>query len=254
MREYAEQYLVLTGNFGSGKSDIALNTAIAAADAGQKVLLVDLDMINPYFRSSERRDLLAAHGVDFIYPDLAFADVEMLTVPPEVYGAFAGGRDLVIFDVGGDAGGALALGQFRPFFGRIPADKLAVRAVINPRRPLCEDAEHVLALLAKMQMSSRLKIDGLINNGNMQRESSAEDLLLGYEVLREVAEDTGLPVVQTWGLPQVLADFAAIAGEQQLDAKYIGEMRELTVFMNRDWESLLNGGLSRILAPDLKSL
>jgi hypothetical protein len=254
MQQHPEQYLVLTGNFGSGKSDIALNTAIKAADAGKKVLLVDLDMINPYFRSSERRDLLAAHGVEFIYPDLAFADVEMLTVPPEVYGAFAGGRDLVIFDVGGDANGALALGQFRPFFSRIPAAQLAVRAVINPRRPLCEDAEHVLALLAKMQMSSRLKIDGLINNGNMQRESSAEDLLLGYQVLKEVAEETGLPVVQTWGLPQVLAEFTALAAEQQLDEQFIGEKCELTVYMHRDWESLLSGGLSRILAPDLKSL
>ena len=249
-----EQYLVLTGNFGSGKSDIALNTAVSAAKAGQKVLLVDLDMINPYFRSSERRDLLAANGVEFIYPDLAFADVEMLTVPPQVYSAFTGGRDLVIFDVGGDANGALALGQFRPYFNRIPAEQLSVRAVINPRRPLCEDAEHVLALLAKMQMSSRLKIDGLINNGNMQKESSAEDLLLGYQVLRDVAEQTGLPVVQTWGLSQVLADFAALAKEQQLDAKYIGEMQELTVYMHRDWDGLLNGGLSRILAPELKSL
>ena len=48
---------VLIGNFGSGKTELSLNFAIQAAKTGSSVL-VDLDVINPYFRSAERRDCL----------------------------------------------------------------------------------------------------------------------------------------------------------------------------------------------------
>ena len=58
--------LVLVGNYGSGKTEISLNLALKLARRGEKVTLVDLDIVNPYFRSRERRDLLESAGIRLI--------------------------------------------------------------------------------------------------------------------------------------------------------------------------------------------
>ena len=45
---------VLIGNYGSGKSELALNFAMQAAARGERTELIDLDMVNTYFRLTER--------------------------------------------------------------------------------------------------------------------------------------------------------------------------------------------------------
>ena len=45
---------VLIGNYGSGKSELALNFAMQAAARGERTELLDLDMVNTYFRLTER--------------------------------------------------------------------------------------------------------------------------------------------------------------------------------------------------------
>ena len=49
---------VMIGNYGSGKSELALNFAFKAAETG-KTELIDLDLVNTYFRLTER-------GIEFI--------------------------------------------------------------------------------------------------------------------------------------------------------------------------------------------
>ena len=46
------KYLVLTGNYGSGKTELALNLALRFSEQ-YRTTLVDLDIVNPYFRSGE---------------------------------------------------------------------------------------------------------------------------------------------------------------------------------------------------------
>ena len=59
---------VVTGHYGVGKTNFALNLALDAAAAGYRVTLADMDVVNPYFRSNEYRDLLEEAGVRLIAP------------------------------------------------------------------------------------------------------------------------------------------------------------------------------------------
>lgn len=47
---------IITGHYGTGKTEFAVNLAMAMAAEGQPVMMADLDIVNPYFRSRERPD------------------------------------------------------------------------------------------------------------------------------------------------------------------------------------------------------
>ena len=89
-----KEYWVLLGAFGSGKSELALNMAIRAAKQGP-CTLVDLDVINPYFRTSERGDVLTPAGVELIMPPFALDKIEILSLSARVYAAFTPGEGSV---------------------------------------------------------------------------------------------------------------------------------------------------------------
>ena len=105
-----KEFIILIGNYGSGKTELAMNFAMDAVKQG-KTLLIDLDMINTYFRLNDRRKMFEELGVRVIAPNYANSGVEMLTVPAEIATAFAMDWDTVIIDLGGDSGAA-ALGQY----------------------------------------------------------------------------------------------------------------------------------------------
>ena len=121
-----KKYHVIVGHFGSGKTEISLNIAFNAAKDSKKVTLVDLDIVNPYFRTAERFRELEAAGIRLLNPSFVTSGVEIPALPAEIYSAFSDDSDLVIFDVGGDAAGAIALGQYYRFFSKIPAESLEV--------------------------------------------------------------------------------------------------------------------------------
>ena len=110
-----KEYWVLMGSFGSGKSEMALNLAIQKAKEGP-CTVVDLDVINPYFRVSERGDVLYPAGVKLIMPPYALEKIEILSLSAQVYSAFAPGEGTVIFDIGGDDVGSIAPGEDKPRF------------------------------------------------------------------------------------------------------------------------------------------
>ena len=100
-------YIILIGNYGSGKTEIALNLAVNAASAGKKTKVVDLDKVNDYFRMSDRVALLEEKKIDVVSPTYAGRGVTPVNMSAAVASAFAGDWDLVVFDVGGDAAGAM---------------------------------------------------------------------------------------------------------------------------------------------------
>lgn len=127
-----KEYYVFAGSFGSGKSELAINLAIRKAAENPPCTLVDMDVINPYFRSSERSDLLEKFNVRLISPPFAMHKIEIMSLSPEVYSAFAQKEGTVIFDAGGDPVGAVSLGQFYSHFCNIPSEQLNIFMVINP--------------------------------------------------------------------------------------------------------------------------
>lgn len=237
-----KDFWVLVGAFGSGKSELALNMAVCKA-AQEPCTLIDLDVINPYFRTSERFDVLNAAGVELISPPFAMQKIEILSVSPRVYSAFTPGEGSVIFDVGGDHIGAVALGQYKPNFNAIPQERLNVLFVVNPLRPLASDLPGALSLLDKIQQVSRLSITGIVNNANLAEQTTLSHLVDGYELVRELSKKTGVPVWGTCGTGEVLEAFQQYASSHQLDEAYIGQYYPIEVMMHRSWDKFLKEGL-----------
>lgn len=231
---------VLIGNYGSGKSELALNFAMQAAARGDRTELLDLDMVNTYFRLTERGKMVEQKEIRLVSPNFACSGIETLSLPAEVSSAFVLDWDTVIFDVGGDDVGATALGRYHQDFMALEPGALEVLNVVNIRRPLASTVEKIHRLQEGMQTHARLQITGMINNTNLSTMTSADDLWDGYELLRQVVELTGIPVAYTTGKKDILDAFMA----RDPDPKYVGKPVAIDVYMHRDWDSYIEYGLN----------
>ena len=227
-----KEYWVMVGSFGGGKSEMSLNMAVRAAAKGH-CTLIDLDVINPYFRTSERGDVLDAAGVELISPPYALKKIEILSVSPRVYAAFTHVEDH----------SAVALGQYKPNFDAIPPEKLHVLFVVNPLRPLSADFESAMSMLQKIQTVSRLDVTGIVNNANLAELTDLSHLLMGYDLVKQLSNATGIPVWGTSGRPEMLEQFKQYAIEHSLDESYIGQYYPIEVMMHRSWSKFLKEGL-----------
>ncbi|HIS45823.1 MAG TPA: hypothetical protein IAB47_10705 [Candidatus Scatomorpha merdigallinarum] len=234
-----KEVIILIGNYGSGKTELALNFAFEAANQGKKVELLDLDMVNTYFRLTDRGNLIKSKEIRLVSPNFANKGVETLSLPAEVASAFALDWDTVIFDVGGDPAGATALGRYHQDFMELPEGSLKVLNVVNTRRPMAGTADKLLSLMEGMERHSRLKVSGFVNNTNLARLASVDDLRDGYEIVKEASSRSGVPVLYTSGRPDILAEFMA----EEHEDRYIGTPLPIQTYMHRDWETFTKHGL-----------
>lgn len=224
---------VLIGNYGSGKTELALNFAFRAAEEGKRTELLDLDMVNTYFRLAEHGKLTEMKEIRLVSPNFACSGIETLSLPAEVASAFDMDWDTVVFDVGGDAVGSTALGRYHQDFMDLEPGALEVLNVINIRRPLSGTVEKIIRIQEEMQAHARLPISGMINNTNLAEATGPEELRDGYEIIREVSERTGVPVLYTSGKKQLLDRFLS----EGHDPRYIGTPMYIDIYMARDWNS-----------------
>ncbi|MBR4474145.1 MAG: hypothetical protein IKS55_10960 [Oscillospiraceae bacterium] len=227
-----KKVIILIGNYGSGKTEIALNMAVAAAAEGKKTQVIDLDRINDYFRMSDHVRLLEDNSIHLVSPTFVGAGITQTNMPAAVGSAFAQDWDLVIFDVGGDPAGALSLARYHMDFAGLEPGQLEVYDIINIRRPMSETPDKILKLKEEMEGFARQRVTGFINNSNLQDWASAQDLRDGYPVVREASEMSGIPVVYTTGRKEFLDEFLQDPG---LDARYIGTPLALRMYMHRSW-------------------
>ena len=237
-----KEYWVLVGSFGSGKSELALNLALEKVKQGP-CTLVDLDVINPYFRTSERGDILEPAGVELIIPPFALDKIEIMSLSPRVYSAFNPGEGNVILDIGGDHVGSIALGQYKPYFDRVAPEAIHVLFVVNCMRPTAADFESAMSVLEKIQQVSRLPVTGIVNNANLASQTELSHLVEGYGLVRQISEATSIPVWGSCGTEEVLNLFKQYVREQKLDPTYVGRYQMIEVMMHRSWEKFLNEGL-----------
>ena len=223
---------VLIGNYGSGKTELAINFAVRAAETGRTELL-DLDMVNTYFRLTEPGRLAKMKEIRLVSPNFTNSSVETLSLPAEVQSAFAMDWDTVVFDVGGVAAGSTALGRYHQDFMELEEGQLEVLNVINIRRPLAGTVERIIKLQNEMQVHSRLKITGMINNTNLSIATTPAELRDGYEMIKEVSIRTGVPVSYTSGKKEMLDIFLS----EDHDPEFVGTPIAIDTYMQRDWES-----------------
>lgn len=191
----------VVGHYGSGKSEIALAMALGARAAGYKAAVVDMDIVNPFFRSAEQGDLLREHGVRLIAPPYALTGVDLPVLSAEVLSVFEEPEQFSVLDVGGDDAGAAALGRFKPQLDRHKTD---LYYVVNCFRPYSRTPEQVIDMLRRIARRARIQPTGLINNANLGLDTEPRHLAEGDALLKTVSAETGLPIVCACALPRVL--------------------------------------------------
>jgi hypothetical protein len=195
---------ILAGHYGSGKTEIALNMALSIKRAGLETALIDLDVVNPFFRSAERAEWLAQNDIALIAPNFALSAVDVMSLPAEIMSIFARPSLRAVFDIGGDDAGAAALGQFHEPLAGAGYEFLYV---INVFRPRSSSPEEILNLIERVSLRSRLAPTGLINNANLGPDPTHFELERGIGALREVSGRSGLPVIASCGTARALESF-----------------------------------------------
>ena len=188
---------LFAGHYGSGKTNIALNYARRLKGAGSEVVVADLDIVNPYFRTKDSARALAREGIGLVVSDYANSNVDFPALPKEIYALVApqaeGGRGArVVIDVGGDDRGALALGRYVDDI-RAGGD-YEMLAVLNASRPLTRTPQDAVEVLREIETACRLPFTGLVNNTNLGPQTTPEVVLASRPYAEAVSAAMGLPI------------------------------------------------------------
>jgi len=209
---------IFTGHFGSGKTEVAVNYAMEMAKHCEKTAIVDLDIVNPYFRTADAKEVLESNGILAIIPVYANTNVDVPALPSQINMIFQKKDYKAVFDVGGDDLGARVLARYHK---NIIAEDYEMFFVINTRRPMTDSVEKILVAMEEIQSSSKLKITGIINNTNVLQYTTKEDIEQGYEVIKKVSENTGIKIKFTSILKDLNIDKPMIDTEILYLNKYI---------------------------------
>ena len=215
---------IVTGHFGSGKTEFAVNLALRLADGAKSpVALADLDIVNPYFRSSERRALMESRGVRVISSSLG-GIADLPAIPAEVLSVFEDARIQAVLDVGGDAVGARVLRRFSPYLNREECELLFV---LNANRPETRCAESACRYLSAIRESCGLPVSAIVNNTHLCRETTAADIQKGAALALAVSGMTGVPVRWHVAERRLVHDLPVFSE---------GEILPIDITMTKPWE------------------
>lgn len=216
---FEKRISIFTGHFGSGKTEVAVNYALKLAESAEKVAIVDMDIVNPFFRTADVKDKLAGNGIRVILPGYVNTNVDVPSLPAEINTVFENKEYRVVLDIGGDDLGAKVVARYR---NSIVKDDYEMYFVINTRRPLTDTEEGIESAIREIEESSGIKVTKLVNNTNLLRETTVEDFLEGDAIIRRVSEKLGIPVGFVSGLENVIIGLNNYAESQKLMlGKYI---------------------------------
>lgn len=181
---------IITGEYGSGKTNLAVNLAYDMKKYGSTAI-IDLDTVNPYFRTADFKNEMTENGIDVIVPEFANTnlDIPVLNFDTE---RIIRTHDYTVIDVGGSDAGAFALGRYRASVNRYDHDVLYVFSMY---RSIEASAEETAQLMREIETACSLKCTGLVNNSNLGPETAAGIIEASSSFSDRVSELTGLPVV-----------------------------------------------------------
>ncbi|AKL96936.1 DNA-binding protein CobQ/CobB/MinD/ParA family [Clostridium aceticum] len=214
---------IIIGHYGSGKTEFAVNYAINLAKANKKVALADLDIVNPYFRSREKENMLKEYGIKVIASYIKGSGSDLPAVTGDVLGPLQDKSYDVVLDVGGDAVGARALGRYKEYWDEKDYDMFCV---VNANRPQTSELEGVLEHIDAIEKTSGAKVTGLINNTHLLRYTTVEEILKGQELCEKAAKTLGIPIKYITVLREVA---------EKLPPTLEGKIMPIEMIMREDW-------------------
>ena len=192
MTDLLTDLTIVTGHYGSGKTNLSVNLALDFKRQGKDVVLIDLDIVNPYFRSADFAGLMERSGIQLLAPLYANTNLDIPALTPQISAAFSQQGKTLVVDVGGDDSGAIALGRYAP---AIQARDYRLLYVIHAYRYLRDGLDDTVSLLREIEAVSRLKAYGLVNNSNLGSETSPQDVLDSLPYAANCAAQCGVPLL-----------------------------------------------------------
>ena len=208
---FDKRVTLFAGHYGSGKTNIAVNWALKLRETHERVLIADLDIVNPYFRTKDSLEELNKAGIRLISSEYANSNVDLPALPTEMYSITDDTSSMAVVDIGGDDRGAYALGRYAP--GILEENDFDMLFVVNMYRPLTTTARDTIEVLYEIEAACHMPFTGIVNNSNLGDMTTTADILASLPYANEIAEKTHLPVRFT----SVRSDLAPALEGQGLD-------------------------------------
>lgn len=161
----------------------------------ERVILADLDIVNPYYRAKDSACEIEKAGIRMISSFFANSNVDLPALPQDIYAIVDDPTWNAVLDVGGDDRGALALGRLVPKI--IEENNYEMLLVINRFRPLTRDIDGISEVVAEIEAACRLPFTAIVNNSNLGAETTAQDVLESMDYAYAMSEKCGLPIKMT---------------------------------------------------------
>lgn len=216
---------IIVGHYGSGKTEFVANYAIRLQEDGKKTVVADMDIVNPYFRARELKELFERKGIRVISSNYENDyHLDMPALATSLQSCFELKNQTSIIDVGGDPAGANVLARY----SRLLSDgEYNMWMAVNANRPQTASVEEAAEFVKAIEYTSKLKINGIINTTHMLRETTKEDILKGDLLVRELSELKGIKVIYTVIEEHLMAEMKDIA--------LAGELFPIQLIMRPDW-------------------
>lgn len=226
MKEH--KLIIVIGAYGSGKSEYSVNLAKDFNNKDHDIVLCDMDVVNPYFRSRDVREQFEELGIEVVAPEGQFKHADLPMISPRIRGMIVQSKKTVVLDVGGDPAGARTLGRFVP---EIKERGYELHFVVNPNRPFTSNPAEIKQMMEMIESLSTLKVTELVSNANLMEFTNKEVVESGVEIVQNVASELGIPFHKYL----VMDKFAVIVPEN------IGGKQRviLSYFLNKPWEQKL---------------
>ncbi len=215
---------IIIGHYGSGKSEFSMNYVTKLRDlVDTKVAISDLDIVNVYFRTREKRDFLQSKNILPIDSSIQATTLDLPAVSAQVTAPIYDKSYNYVIDVGGDDVGARVLGRFSNLLN---PDEYDMFCVVNANREKTQTAQEVIDHIRSIENASKLKVTGLINNTHLVRETTIDDILRGQELVKEVSKLTNIPIRYVTCLESLIP---------QLPNSIEGEVFPINLYMRECW-------------------
>ena len=189
---FDKRVTLFMGHYGSGKTFVAVNYAVALRELGKKVSIYDLDIVNPYFRTVDANGILKQKDVELVVSPFAETNVDLPAMNAKSYQMVDDLSRFAVADIGGDDRGALALGRFSE---KIKAENnYDVLWVVNNCRPETRDIDGAIQIKNEIEYTAKIKFTGIVNNANLGNETTEEVILNGLKFTNELSKITNIPV------------------------------------------------------------
>lgn len=210
---------LFAGHYGSGKTNLAVNYAVRLREKHEHVVIADLDIVNPYFRTKDSAEILKSRGIEVISPEFANSNVDLPALPAELYGVVQNRQRYAVLDIGGDDRGAYALGRYAPYI--LEENDYEMIFVANFCRPLTQTPKEALEVMREIEQAGGIPFTAIVGNTNLGKLTDAVVVGEGMKKAEELSKRCGLPVLFT-AVEKTLAETLDIGGvfKIELQKKY----------------------------------